>query len=118
MNNKKTTSTDLTNKLIIENIKVITHDMRIIKQSLLKLMGDVNYCVTQGDVISQILEESQIAGKNEIPDLVETIIDEREIKVKNIFEEILEQVEKVKKDDDGLSELKKLLKDSPTTGEA
>jgi len=118
MSNKKTTSNDWTNKLIIENIKLISHDMRIIKQSLLKLMGDVNYCVTQGDVISQILEESQIAGKNEIPELVEEVLDEREIKVKNIFDEILEQVDKVKKDDDGLAELKRLLKDSPTTGEA
>ena len=113
---------DLTNRLIIENIKVISQDMRLIKQSLLKLMNDVNYAITQGDVVSQILEEAQIAGKDEIPALVEQVIEERDKKVKGIFDEILEQVEKVNKvskEDEQIAELKKLLKNSPTEpGEA
>ena len=112
---------DLTNRLIIENIKVISQDMRLIKQSLLKLMTDVNYAITQGDVVSQILEEAQIAGKDEIPALVEQVLEERDKQVKGIFDEILEQVEKVNdisKEDKQIAELKKLLKNAPTTGEA
>ena len=112
---------DLTNRLIIENIKVISQDMRLIKQSLLKLMNDVNYAITQGDVVSQILEESQIAGKDEIPALVEQVLEERDKQVKGIFDEILEQVEKVNKvskEDEQIAELKKLLKNSPEPGEA
>ena len=118
MSDKKDLPKDLTNKLIIENIKVISQDMRLIKQTLLKIMGDVNYCVTQGDVITTVLEEAQIVGKGEVDSLVDEVLEERETKVKTIFEDILEQVEGIKKDDNDLDELKKLLKNAHTTGEA
>jgi hypothetical protein len=118
MSDKKNLPSDLTNKLLIENMKLISQDMRLIKQTLLKIMGDVNFCVTQGDVIATILEESQIVGKGEIDSLVEDVLDERDTKVKTIFEDIMEQVEAVKEDDSELAELKRLLKNSHTTGEA
>ena len=110
---------DLTNKLIIENLKIITTDMRMVKHALFKMMKDIDYCVTQGDVIAQILEESNIAGKDEIPALVEEVMEDREAQVKTLFDDILEQVKGVAKEDSELEELKKLLKNSSTTpGEA
>ena len=119
MSDKKPTSDkDLTNKLIIENLKVITSDMRMVKHALFKMMKDLDYCLTQGDVITEILEESQIAGKDEIPMLVEEVIKEREQQVKGLFEDILEQVENVSDEDKQLKELKKLLKNSAQAGEA
>ena len=63
MSDKKPTSKkDLTNKLIIENLKVITSDMRMVKHAIFKMMKDLDYCLTQGDVITEILEEARIAG--------------------------------------------------------
>ena len=109
---------ELTDRLIIENLKVITSDMRMIKHSLFKMMKELDYCLTQNDVITTILEESQIAGKDEIPALVEEVIEEREKQVKGLFEDIMEQVENVSEEDKQLKELKKLLKDSPQAGEA
>tara|TARA_Y100001963_G_scaffold28218_1_gene38426 strand:+ start:692 stop:1063 length:372 start_codon:yes stop_codon:yes gene_type:complete len=119
MSDKKPTSDkDLTNKLIIENLKVITSDMRMVKHALFKMMKDLDYCLTQGDVITEILEESQIAGKDEIPMLVEEVIKERQEQVKGLFEDILEQVDNVSEEDKQLKELKKLLKNSAQAGEA
>ena len=119
MSDKKPTSKkDLTDKLIIENLKVITSDMRMVKHALFKLMKDLDYCLTQGDVITEILEEAQIAGKDEIPVIIEEVIKEREQQVKGLFEDILEQVENVSDEDKQLKELKKLLKNAPQTGEA
>tara|TARA_Y100000361_G_scaffold14631_1_gene11551 strand:+ start:944 stop:1315 length:372 start_codon:yes stop_codon:yes gene_type:complete len=119
MSDKKPTSKeDLTNKLIIENLKIITSDMRMVKHALFKMMKEIDYCLTQGDVITEILEEAQISGKDEIPLVIEEVIKERENKVKGLFEDILEQVENVSDEDKQLKELKKLLKDSPQTGEA
>tara|TARA_B100000287_G_scaffold343462_1_gene330399 strand:+ start:489 stop:860 length:372 start_codon:yes stop_codon:yes gene_type:complete len=119
MSDKKPTSKeDLTNKLIIENLKIITSDMRMVKHALFKMMKEIDYCLTQGDVITEILEEAQISGKDEIPLVIEEVIKERENKVKGLFEDILEQVENVSDEDKQLKELKKLLKDSPQAGEA
>ena len=119
MSDKKPTSKkDLTDKLIIENLKVITSDMRMVKHALFKLMKDLDYCLTQGDVITEILEEAQIAGKDEIPVIIEEVIKEREQQVKGLFEDILEQVDNISEDDKQLKELQKLLKNSPQTGEA
>tara|TARA_B100000424_G_scaffold270588_1_gene270406 strand:- start:1437 stop:1808 length:372 start_codon:yes stop_codon:yes gene_type:complete len=119
MSDKKPTSKkDLTNKLIIENLKVITSDMRMVKHAIFKMMKDLDYCLTQGDVITEILEEARIAGKDEIPLIVDEVIKERDNKVKGLFEDILEQVENISDEDKQLKELKKLLKDSPQTGEA
>tara|TARA_Y100001938_G_C7913004_1_gene340567 strand:- start:118 stop:489 length:372 start_codon:yes stop_codon:yes gene_type:complete len=119
MSDKKPTSKeDLTNKLIIENLKIITSDMRMVKHALFKMMKEIDYCLTQGDVITEILEEAQISGKDEIPIIIEEVIKERENKVKGLFEDILEQVENVSDEDKQLKELKKLLKDSPQAGEA
>ena len=119
MSDKKPTSDkDLTNKLIIENLKVITSDMRMVKHALFKMMKDLDYCLTQGDVITEILEESQIAGKDEIPMLVEEVIKEREQQVKGLFEDIIEQVDNISEEDKQLKELKKLLKNSAQAGEA
>ena len=119
MSDKKPTSKeDLTNKLIIENLKIITSDMRMVKHALFKMMKEIDYCLTQGDVITEILEEAQISGNDEIPLVIEEVIKERENKVKGLFEDILEQVENVSDEDKQLKELKKLLKDSPQAGEA
>ena len=119
MSDKKPTSDkDLTNKLIIENLKIITSDMRMVKHALFKMMKDLDYCLTQGDVITEILEESQIAGKDEVPTIIEEVIKEREQQVKGLFEDILEQVDNISEDDKQLKELQKLLKNSPQTGEA
>ena len=115
---KDTPDKDLTNKLIIENLKIITSDMRMVKHAIFKLMKDLDYCLTQGDVITTILEESQIAGKDEIPMLVEEVIEERNEQVKGLFEDILEQVDNVSEEDKQLKELKKLLKNSSQAGEA
>ena len=119
MSDKKPTSKkDMTDKLIIENLKIITSDMRMVKHAILKMMKDLDYCLTQGDVITEILEQAQIAGKNEIPEIIEEVFKEREDQVKGLFEDILEQVENVSDEDKQLKELKKLLKDSPQAGEA
>ena len=119
MSDKKPTSKDdLTNKLIVENLKIITSDMRMVKHALFKMMKDLDYCLTQGDVITEILEEAQIAGKDEIPTIIEEVIKERQEQVKGLFEDILEQVDNVSEEDKQLKELKKLLKDSPQAGEA
>jgi len=119
MSDKKPTSDkDLTNKLIIENLKVITSDMRMVKHALFKMMKDLDYCLTQGDVITEILEQAQIAGKDEIPAIIDEVIQEREDKVKGLFEDILEQVGNISKEDKELKELQKLLKDSSQAGEA
>ena len=119
MSDKKPTSKkDMTDKLIIENLKVITSDMRMVKHALFKMMKDLDYCLTQGDVITEILEESQIAGKDEIPMLVEEVIKEREQQVKGLFEDIIEQVDNISEEDKQLKELKKLLKNSAQAGEA
>ena len=118
MSEKPTSKKDLTNKLIIENLKVITSDMRMVKHAIFKMMKDLDYCLTQGDVITEILEEARIAGKDEIPLIVDEVIKERDNKVKGLFEDILEQVENISDEDKQLKELKKLLKDSPQTGEA
>ena len=118
MSKKPTSKKDLTNKLIIENLKVITSDMRMVKHAIFKMMKDLDYCLTQGDVITEILEEARIAGKDEIPLIVDEVIKERDNKVKGLFEDILEQVENISDEDKQLKELKKLLKDSPQTGEA
>ena len=98
---------DLTNRLIIENIKVISQDMRLIKQSLLKLMNDVNYAITQGDVVSQILEESQIAGKDEIKtvvDLLKQAYMEEDWKIVLECVEILQKEEEVYHQDENFDE--------------
>tara|TARA_B100000073_G_scaffold224784_1_gene187284 strand:+ start:132 stop:503 length:372 start_codon:yes stop_codon:yes gene_type:complete len=119
MSDKKPTSDkDLTNKLIIENLKIITTDMRYVKHALFKMMKELDYCLTQGDVITEILEEARVSGKDEIPLIVEEVIKERENKVKSLFDDILEQVENVSDEDKQLKELKKLLKNAPETGEA
>ena len=119
MSDKKPTSKDdLTNKLIVENLKIITSDMRMVKHALFKMMKDLDYCLTQGDVITEILEEAQIAGKDEIPTIIEEVIKERQEQVKGLFEDILEQVDNVSEEDKQLKELKKLLKNSAQAGEA
>ena len=119
MSDKKPTSKDdLTNKLIVENLKIITADMRMVKHALFKMMKDLDYCLTQGDVITEILEEAQIAGKDEIPTIIEEVIKERQEQVKGLFEDILEQVDNVSEEDKQLKELKKLLKNSAQAGEA
>ena len=119
MSDKKPTSKkDMTDKLIIENLKIITSDMRMVKHALFKMMKDLDYCLTQGDVITEIMEEAQIAGKDEIPTIIEEVIKEREQQVKGLFEDILEQVENVSEEDKQLKELKKLLKSSAQAGEA
>ena len=109
MSDKKPTSkNDLTNKLIVENLKIITSDMRMVKHALFKMMKDLDYCLTQGDVITEILEEARISGKDEIPLIIEEVIKEREQKVKGLFEDILEQVDNISDEDKQLKELKKL----------
>ena len=119
MSDKKPTSKDdLTNKLIVENLKIITSDMRMVKHALFKMMKDLDYCLTQGDVITEILEQAQIAGKDEIPEIIEEVIREREQQVKGLFEDILEQVNNISDEDKELKELQKLLKNAPQTGEA
>ena len=119
MSDKKPTSKDdLTNKLIVENLKIITSDMRMVKHALFKMMKDLDYCLTQGDVITEILEEAQIAGKDEIPTIIEEVIKERQEQVKGLFEDILEQVDNISEEDKQLKELKKLLKNSAQAGEA
>ena len=119
MSDKKPTSKkDLTDKLIIENLKIITSDMRMVKHALFKMMKDLDYCLTQGDVITEIMEQAQIAGKDEIPAIIEEVIKEREDQVKGLFEDVLEQVENISDEDKQLKELKKLLKNSSQAGEA
>ena len=115
---KQNKTSDMTSELIIQNLKVISDDMRSVKHALVKLMSDINYCVTQGDVITTILEESQMVDKNEIPDLIEEVLVERESQASDIFSEIMEKVTKVSKRNSELDELKRILKNAPVKGEA
>ena len=115
---KKGKTSEITNELIIQNLKILSEDMRSVKHALVKLMSDINYCVTQGDVITTILEETQIVGKDEIPDLIEEVLVDRENQAQDIFSEIMDKVTKVSKSNSELDELKKILKTATVKGEA
>ena len=115
---KQDKTSKMTNELIIQNLKIISEDMRTVKHALVKLMSDINYCVTQGDVISTILEESQIVGKGEIDELVEEVLIDRENQAQDIFKEIMEKATKVSASKSELDELRRLLKNAPVKGEA
>ena len=108
MSNTPTKEIDLTATEIVDNFKRIVNEIHIIKHTMIKLLGDVNNCMVYNETINTILEEAEIAGPNENPETLATLIVDREEKADKLFKKIMKVTQEFSNQTRDMTDFQKL----------
>ncbi len=116
MSDTSTEEINLTASEIVDNFRRLVNEMHIIKHTMLKLLGDVNSCMVYNETISAILEEAEIAGPDEIPTTVATLILDREKKADTLFKNIMKVTQEFSNQTQDITDFQRIFDEANIVG--